>query len=297
MVTGRPDSVGHVATRQPGTEISGQETMLYIATVHYKTPKWIDIQQGYLRRNIVEPYELFGSLELIPSSYAPNFDTVINAQGAHEGKLNLIAAEITAIANPNDIILFLDGDAFPIADPMPTIYTGLESSALVAVRRDENRGDKQPHPCFCAIRVRDWERLHGDWSPGYPWKDDVGKETTDVGGNLLGALERSGLTWTPLLRTNYRNDHPLWFGVYGDIVYHHGAGFRRPHSRWDESERPKNLRGATRPVVGKLVRRVNEHRQERWLMDLHHHWEQMGDQWFRRLEQDPDFYLDLIQPP
>jgi len=29
-----------------------------------------------------------------------------------------------------------------------------------------------------------------------------------------------------LLRTNGSKLHPLFFAIYGDIVYHHGAGFR-----------------------------------------------------------------------
>jgi len=33
----------------------------------------------------------------------------------HPGKLNLLAAEIAAGARPEDIVVFLDGDAFPIA--------------------------------------------------------------------------------------------------------------------------------------------------------------------------------------
>jgi hypothetical protein len=36
-----------------------------------------------------------------------------------------------------------------------------------------------------------------------------------------------------VLRTNRRNPHPLFFGVYGDVIYHHGAGFRLPISRVD----------------------------------------------------------------
>ena len=49
---------------------------------------------------------------------------------------------------------------------------------------------------------------------------------TDAGGNLLGIIRERGLDWYPLLRTNRRNLRPLWFAVYDDLVYHHGAGFR-----------------------------------------------------------------------
>ncbi len=170
-----------------------------------------------------------------------------------------------AEAGPEDIIVFLDGDAFPIADPLPTVRHGLAGSALVAVRRDENDTDRQPHPSFCAVRVRDWERLHGDWSPGYTWETSNGKRTTDVGGNLLRAIERAGERWTPLLRSNRVNVHPLWFGVYGGIVYHHGAGFRWAVGRVDLVNPPRlTTRAKHVPGLGRLLRRRNRARAQRF---------------------------------
>ena len=84
--------------------------------------------------------------------------------------------------------MFLDGDAFPIADPMALIEESLAKAPLVAVRRAENVGDPQPHPCFCVTRVGTWRTLPGDWSGGFTWRGHRGKLVTDVGGNLLRAL-------------------------------------------------------------------------------------------------------------
>jgi len=47
---------------------------------------------------------------------------------------------------------------------MPVVRNALDASALVAVRKDENGTDRYLHPSFCAIRMRDWEHLHGDSS-------------------------------------------------------------------------------------------------------------------------------------
>ena len=91
--------------------------------------------------------------------------------------------------------MFLDGDAFPIADPIGLIEDGLAKAPLVAVRRAENVGDPQPHPCFCVTTVGTWRRLPGDWSGGYTWPGHQGKLVTDVGGNLLRALELAELDW------------------------------------------------------------------------------------------------------
>jgi hypothetical protein len=37
----------------------------------------------------------------------------------------------------------------------------------------------------------------------------------------------------PLLRSNTADLHPVWFAVYAEHIYHHGAGFRRRVSRVD----------------------------------------------------------------
>jgi len=199
--------------------------LLYIVTAHHQDPRWIEIQTRFLRRHIREPFELWGSLEGISMEWHAFFDRVIPSVGNHSGKLNLLAAEVAHIAHDNDLIMFLDGDAFPIADPLPSCLLELTHSDLVAVQRFENNGDLQPHPCFAVTYVGKWRGFGGDWSSGNPWPTTTG-EVTDVGGNLLRALERTGSSWKPLLRTNGTNDHPLFFGVYGHIVYHHGSGFR-----------------------------------------------------------------------
>ncbi len=270
--------------------------MLYVATVHFQSPKWIEIQRSYLRRHLSEPFTTFAVLDGISDEFDAGFDRVVEAQGTHEGNLNLLAAEIAAVADSSDILIFFDGDAFPVADPLPAIREALRGTSLLAVRRDENGGDRQPHPCFCAVSVGEWERLHGDWCAGYEWTNDTGRTTSDVGGNLLGILERGHVPWTPLLRTNKRNDHPVWFAVYGDIIYHHGAGFRRPYSRVDEGTGPKKLPGGQIPLFHRLVGRLNDRRRRRWREELMQKNEELGEQWFELLSKDPDFYLRLLEP-
>src|SRR5438552_3959048 len=134
--------------------------------------------------------------------------------------------EISQVASPDDLLMFIDGDAFLIADPMPTIREGFEKAPLIAVRRAENFNEPQPHPCFCVTTVRTWNELPGDWTSGYTWPGPTGRRGGDVGGNLLRRLELTGTPWVELLRTNRVNLDPLYYAVYGGIVYHHGAGFR-----------------------------------------------------------------------
>jgi hypothetical protein len=257
--------------------------VLHILTVHYKTPKWIDVQLDFVERHVHEPYRTYGSIEDVDPIDAKRFDVVLPAYGPHAGKLNYLAAVAGTDAHPDDVLMFIDGDAFPIADLMPAMRAALDRTDLVAVRRDENLADRQPHPCFAVTKVSTWKRINGDWSKGYPWPIDVagmpGKTVSDVGGNLLYLLESSGSTWTPLLRSNTRNLHPLYFAVYGDVVYHHGAGFRAPVSRVDVSQNP--------------YLRFSDLIRKRWRNQRARKNQAMSDRVFDRIRSDPYFYREL----
>jgi hypothetical protein len=200
--------------------------LLYIATAHYASPRWIEIQTSYLREHLAVPYQTWASIEAIDPSYASYFDRVLDQRGSHPGKLNHLAMEILEEASDEDLLMFLDGDAFPIADPMALITDGLSRAPLVAVRRAENVNQPQPHPCFCVTTVGSWRSLPGDWSAGPTWPGGQGWDVSDVGSLLLRKLELAGLPWVEVLRSNRKNLDPLYFAVYGDVVYHHGAGFR-----------------------------------------------------------------------
>lgn len=239
--------------------------MLYIATVHYRSPRWIEIQARYLRRYISVPHQTWSSLEQIDPSFAVHFDRVLDQRGSHAGKLNHMAMEILQEASDSDLLMFLDGDAFPIADPMPLIEDGLQRASLLAVRRAENVNEPQPHPCFCVTTVGTWRRLPGDWTAGPTWPGARGKLTTDVGGNLLRRLELTGTPWREFLRSNPTALDPLYFAVYGGVIYHHGAGFRGGElSPADRDLAPAPLRLARLPVLGLPLRAANGLRWRAW---------------------------------
>jgi hypothetical protein len=239
--------------------------VLHVITVHYRSPAWIEIQTRYLREHIKVPYLTWTSLERIEPTYAAHFDRVFEQRGRHPGKLNHLAIEVSHEAPDDDLLMFLDGDAFPIADPMPLIDDALGRAPLLAVRRVENVNDPQPHPCFCVTTVGTWRSLPGDWSGGYTWTGEKGKRVTDVGGNLLRALELSQTPWVEVLRSNRQNPDPLFFAVYGDTVYHHGAGFRdgelsRAHLQMAPQARPH----PQLPLLRSMHRHVNWRRRQSW---------------------------------
>jgi hypothetical protein len=62
--------------------------VLHIATVHYGSPRWIEIQTRALAEHLSVPYRTWASLELIDPSYAARFDRLIDQTGRHSDKLN-----------------------------------------------------------------------------------------------------------------------------------------------------------------------------------------------------------------
>lgn len=239
--------------------------MLYVASVHYKSPRWIEIQTRHLREHIPVEYETWSSLQDIDPSYAVHFDRVVDQRGSHAGKLNHLALEISQVAADSDMLMFLDGDAFPIADPMPLIGEGLARAPLIAVRRAENVDEPQPHPCFCVTTVGTWRRLAGDWTAGPTWPGVKGVLTSDVGGNLLRRLELSGTPWVDVLRSNRHDLDPLYFAIYGDAVYHHGAGFRTGElSPAHRALAPRPLPRPGTPILRPAMRALGRARWVRW---------------------------------
>lgn len=270
--------------------------MLHIATVHYGSPRWVEIQTRHLREHISVPFKTWTSLEQIDPSYAVHFDRVIEHRGRHSDKLNHLAIEIAHEADDEDMIMFLDGDAFPIADPMPLIEDGLARAPLLAVRRAENVSDLQPHPCFCVTTVGTWRTLPGDWSAGYSWIDVRGRLVSDVGGNLLRQLELTRTPWVEVLRSNRVNLDPLFFAIYGDAIYHHGAGFRssdfsRVHL--DEGPAPLPLPGFT--LLRDPVRRLNWERQRRWERGVRERQLADANRIVERIEQGDRGWLDELR--
>ena len=238
--------------------------MLHIATVHHGSPRWIEIQTRYMRQHISAPYRTWTSLEGIDPSYAVHFDHVIEQKAMHAPKLNHLAMEICHVASDDDLLMFFDGDSFPIADPMPLVGDGLARAPLVAVRRAENVDEPQPHPCFCVTTVHTWRTLPGDWTAGYTWPGLRGLPTSDVGANLLRQLELSETPWVQVLRSNRRDLDPLYFAIYGDAVYHHGAGLTGGLSRVHRAGAPEPLQLSRTPALRLAMRLVNRQRWRRW---------------------------------
>ena len=199
--------------------------MIHVCTVHWQEEQWIDVQLDYLRRHLQRPHRVYASLAHIPVEHGSKyFYSNHEPIQDHGTKLNLLG-EMACIRaeSPGDWLLFLDSDAFPIGDLTAYLDDRLSEFPLIAVQRLEQDGDIQPHPCFCATTVGFWQEIQGDWKKGGTWINDRGQECTDPGGNLLHILNDRGVNWYKMLRTNQVNLHPVNFGIYDHMIYHHGG--------------------------------------------------------------------------
>ncbi|HBF88801.1 MAG TPA: hypothetical protein DDX39_09180 [Bacteroidales bacterium] len=209
--------------------------MIHIATVHHRSDKWIDIQLKYIQAYIKSPYQIYAFLNGIKTDHSHKFFYSSKAKiESHAEKLNFLANKIIENAADNDLVIFIDGDAFPIREIDTFLKEKLQQFPLLAIKRSIDFGDCQPHPSFCVSTVGFWKKIKGDWNAGYSWKNElINRELSDVGGNLLKTLTENDFAWYPMIRNNQHNIHPQWFAIYDNLIYHHGAGFRTPISKID----------------------------------------------------------------
>ena len=271
--------------------------MFHVMTVHFQSEAWIESQVRYIRRFLPEDTKIWASLNgIISNKHWRRFDYAAEVPGTHAEKLNHLARLVLKEAAPTDHLLFIDGDALPIAAVTPDILGG---HRLAAVQRFENLGDLQPHPCFCVTTAELWKEIDGDWRQGHQWVNSLGYKITDVGGNLLKQLEDRNIAWTPLLRSNVHDYHRLFYGIYGNVVYHHGAGFRSRGSRLDWELRPARI-PASVPILhqfdySRAVRASRKVRPGGTVSDSND--AVVSRRLFERIENDEPFLEEFMTTP
>jgi hypothetical protein len=127
-----------------------------------------------------------------------------------------------AVSSSYDYIVTLDTDSFPVDDRWLDVLVGAceDGAALAGVYRTEMAPAIRPfvHVSGLCVRRRDLRALKLSFRRG------AGQ---DVGQNITDAFNRLGRQVFPLMRSNAVNFHFLMGGIYGDVLYHHGAGSRR----------------------------------------------------------------------
>jgi hypothetical protein len=138
--------------------------VIRIATIHYGDDRWIDVQLRHLERHTAAPFLVYASLYGIDRRHHPRFHFVREGQpdseyrrhGANLGQIladwTVLTEAIVGEADDDDLIVFLHGDAFPVAEWVGSVKTILSDAPLAAVRRDEEL-EPFPHSCFTAATV------------------------------------------------------------------------------------------------------------------------------------------------
>lgn len=192
--------------------------MNYIVTVH-SDRTWIKIQQRQFK--LFFNGEEFKVIATVPDPGNCGFDeewpdqSIANATSiSHQRNLNFLMPKVLEKASDDDVMIVIDGDAFPIA-PFKSILGKFE---LVGIERTRNK-KRIIHVSFIAVRVGLWKRIKAFWGPG--------RGLNDTSGNINRCIAIHNIKWKCLKRTNRTEIlYPPCFGVYDDWIYHHGSGFR-----------------------------------------------------------------------
>src|SRR5262249_31357548 len=145
--------------------------MFHVVTVHWDSDAWIDPQRYHFQKFLPDDTRVYAALHGVPSARYGEFFHAVDLEGSHPDKLDALARLAIDDAPDDDLIVFIDGDAFPIA---PISSSLLQSAPLAAVRRDENMGERYPHPCFSVTTVGFWKAIDGSWQPGPIVENAVG---------------------------------------------------------------------------------------------------------------------------
>jgi hypothetical protein len=227
--------------------------MIYFITIHHETDAFVNMQAEYLKKNTQEPYLVICGVSGLGDSLRANPDNISSykfvdlseVMNQHWYRMNylfeVLKNDPQIQLEDNAKLVFLDGDAFPISPRWTTIVDDyLTGHEIAAISRSENPepmlADKYkpyPHPCFFATRVDFWR------DNDLKWNLDPANGVETAGPTLKIWSEENGYKIKHLLRSNHMDLHPLFYGVYDDIIYHHGAGNRQVYDSVDIWSRPR----------------------------------------------------------
>lgn len=210
--------------------------MIHFLTVHI-SPFWPNVQKRFLDK-YVGKYKHYASVVPATKEFENLYDfselrfkeTKMYPECDHRGRLFLLADNAVTRFNvaDEDLICFLDSDAFPISENFENfMQRHTERHTVVAVHRREVE-ESRPHiSCLCMSAKTYKERI------GLGLRKKYGVDYIKVTEHWVRARNRmmKELKWKKMWRTNVKSLYPTLFGVYGGVVYHHGAGSRMPRSK------------------------------------------------------------------
>lgn len=199
---------------------------LLVMSVFAKTdrnPDWVNLQYRFLDRT-TPSYDHVVSLHMADRSLFRR-STILRSIHAKRCASRIHGRLLQGLLDyarktAYDYYLFLDSDAFPVADNwLVSLVSKMGDRSFAAPVRTENL-DLFPHPSCFFVRAKDIHRKELDFRVGRSI-NLLQQQVEDTGCRLPLRM------CYPLLRSNVYNPHPLLAGVYGNLFYHHGCGSRR----------------------------------------------------------------------
>ena len=208
--------------------------MINIITTIFGRDDWLEIQAQHLQKYTKEPYTVHCFLDGNLNKSAEDIDNLYNHYpcyqfyrvmgGEHYTQVNECVRVISPQLTNEDIILFLDCDAFPCdKNWQKTVRENLSTHDITAVVMRENYHmddsyNDIPHLCFFATTKQIWEENSLEWG--------LERKYQNPQRGMLDRINAANLTIKEFNRTNEFDAHRVCFGIYGDIVYHHACGIR-----------------------------------------------------------------------
>ncbi len=154
----------------------------------------------------------------------------------HPSALDYLPAKVPA---DFDYIVTLDHDSFPVRDDWLDVLVGecQNGAAVTGVYLEELAPVLHPfvHVSGLCIARADLRSLGVSFGRDIdylgPQEQQTAEYNQDVGQKITYEFIRLGRRIAPLRRSNEVNFHFIMGGIYGDVVYHHGAGGRRANFR------------------------------------------------------------------
>jgi hypothetical protein len=220
--------------------------MIHIFTVHHKTGKFLQLQNAYFKKYTKGEFTLYcgigGFKEVIDEEKFPDYNKIdldLLKSTEHPDRLSYMFDTINGskAIKEGDVIVICDSDVFPVKkDWDEDLLTYLDDHGVVAIERRENiepflNDDvaTYPHPSFLAVSYKAFYEGDFDWKSDLKYEGEFGA----IGTKIKKRCDERNIKRKALLRTNAIDLHPLFFGVYDGMLYHHGAGSRLPYDSID----------------------------------------------------------------
>lgn len=215
---------------------------IHIITIHHNSQHWLDLQLSKINKHFTNHkiWTMYNKMDMrkhinkfdhcergCVRNKGINFDGIPRRSWNHWTKLNNLTNMVVNDENTksDDILIWLDCDAFPVADVNDFIESKLNEFEFFAINRKEHNNSVIPHPSFAGCKVEFWKKHNLSWE-GIPHAP-FGIQTHDTGGKIYNILQSNNIDWYKLNLSHTLTPHQYYFVIYDSLIYHHGAGTRR----------------------------------------------------------------------